>query len=117
MDWLSLNVVARVLIAVLFCGMTFFMAFFAPMVFRSLSRDVAASFMRALFPKYFFIMGVVAVLPLAVLLPFPAYRPEGFALTIVAGLFFAMRFMLLPTLEPQRAAGHERASGARHPAR
>ena len=114
MEWLTLHVVALVLISVLFGGMTFFMAFFAPMVFRNLPRDVAADFMRALFPKYFFVMGIVAALPLLVLIPIHAYRPEGLIMAIVAILFFAARSVLLPTLEKQRAAGNDRAAAALH---
>ena len=105
MDWLTLHVAALVPVAVLFGGMTFFMAFFAPMIFRNLPREAAADFMRALFPKYFSVMGIVALMPLLVLLPIHAYRPEGLAMMVVAILFFAMRGLLLPALEKQRKAG------------
>lgn len=114
MEWFTLHVVALVLTAILFGGMTFFMAFFAPMVFRSLPRDVAADFMRALFPKYFSVMGVLSLLPLFVLLPFPAYRPEGYAILAVAALFFAVRGMLLPALQRQRDAGNDRMAAGLH---
>lgn len=114
MDWLTLHVVALVLIAVLFGGMTFFMAFFAPMVFRNLPREVASAFMRALFPKYFLAMGLLAGLPLLVLLPIHAYRPEGTIVAIVALLFFAARGILLPALEKQRTAGNDRVAAVLH---
>ncbi len=114
MDWLTLHVAALVPVAVLFGGMTFFMAFFAPMIFRNLTREAAADFMRALFPKYFSVMGIVALMPLLVLLPIHAYRPEGLAMMVVAILFFAMRGLLLPALEKQRKAGRDRAAAMLH---
>ena len=114
MEWLTLHVVALVLVATLFGGMTFFMAFFAPMVFKALPRDVAATFMRALFPKYFSVMGVAALLPLVVLLPIPAYRSEGYAMAAVAALFVGSRALLLPVLEWRRAAGDDRGAAALH---
>jgi hypothetical protein len=114
MEWLTLHVVALVLVATLFGGMTFFMAFFAPMVFKTLPRDVASTFMRALFPKYFSVMGIVALLPLFVLLAFPSYRTEGYVMVAVAALFMGSRGLLLPALERRRAAGDDRGAGALH---
>jgi hypothetical protein len=114
MEWLTLHVVALVLVAGLFGGMTFFMAFVAPMVFRTLPRETAAEFMRALFPKYFTVMGVLAVLPLFILLTIPAYRPEGYAMLAVAALFLGARGLLLPVLNRRRAAGDERGAARLH---
>jgi hypothetical protein len=114
MEWLTLHVVALLLMAVLFGGMTFFMAFFAPMVFRTLPRDAATDFMRALFPTYFSVMGVVSLLPLLVLLPIPAYRPEGYVILAVAALFFGARGILLPALQRQRDAGNNRMAARLH---
>lgn len=114
MEWFTLHVLALVLTAVLFGGMTFFMGFFAPMVFRNLPRDVASDFMRALFPNYFAVMGTLSLVPLFVLLPVPAYRPEGYAILAVAALFFGVRGILLPALQRQREAGNDRMAAGLH---
>ncbi|MEX2616132.1 MAG: DUF4149 domain-containing protein [Alphaproteobacteria bacterium] len=90
------------------------MVFFAPTVFRSLPRDVASDFMRALFPKYFSVMGILSLLPLLVLLPVPAYRPEGYAMLAVAALFFGAWGILLPALQRQRDAGNDRMAAGLH---
>jgi len=113
-DWLTLHVAALVVTAALFGGMTFFMALFAPLVFKNLPRETASGFMRALFPTYFLTMGVVSVAPAAILLAIASYRPEGIAMAIVAALFFAARALLLPALNRSRDAGQTRRAGALH---
>ena len=111
-DWFTLHVAALVLVAAPFGGMIFFMAVFAPAVFRFLPREDAAPFMRALFPFYFRVMGVVAALPALILLAFPSYRPEALTLVGVAAVFFAQRYALLPALNRNRESGNEaRANG------
>ena len=66
-DWLTLHVASLVLIAAAFGGMSFFMALFAPAVFRFLPREDAAVFMRSLFPTYFLAMGFVSLIPALIL--------------------------------------------------
>lgn len=113
-DWLTFHVAALVLVAAVFGGMIFFMALFAPAVFRLLPRDDAVSFMRALFPLYFRVMGIVTCLPVLFILAFPSYRPEALTLLAVAAVFFAQRYALLPALERCREAGREARAKALH---
>jgi len=112
--WLNLHVAALVLSALVFGGMTFFMALFAPLVFRHLPRETAAAFMRALFPVYFLVMGVVSLVPALALFPIAAYRGEATALAVVAALFFAARFLLLPALNRSRDAGQDGRAASLH---
>ena len=113
-DWLTIHVGALVLVAAIFGGMLFFMALFAPAVFRFLPRETAARFMRQLFPVYFRVMGIVTVLPTLCLLGFPSYRPEALTLLAVAAVFFAQRYALLPLLNRRREAGDETGAKALH---
>jgi hypothetical protein len=113
-DWLTLHVLSLMLIAAVFGGMAFFMAMFAPSVFRFLPRDVAAPFMRSLFPIYFLAMGIVSLLPALVLLTISSYRPETVVMLAVAAVFFAQRFVLLPALNRSREAGRDKRAGALH---
>ncbi len=111
---MTVHVASLVAVAAAFGGMTFFMAFFAPMVFRNLARDDAAAFMRALFPVYFLVLGVTALLPGLVLMTIASYRPEATALVAVGAVFFGQRALLLPALNRSRAAGQERRAAALH---
>jgi len=43
-------------------AMLFFSAFIAPTVFRALPKEHAGNFLRALFPKYFVVNGIAAVM-------------------------------------------------------
>ena len=113
-DWLPIHVGALVLVAAIFGGMLFFMALFAPAVFRFLPRETAARFMRQLFPVYFRVMGIVTVLPTLCLLGFPSYWPEALTLLAVAAVFFAQRYALLPLLNRRREAGDETGAKALH---
>lgn len=113
-DWLTIHVGALVLVAAIFGGMLFFMALFAPAVFRFLPRETAARFMRQLFPVYFRVMGIVTVLPTLCLLGFLSYRPEALTLLAVAAVFFAQRYALLPLLNRRREAGDETGAKALH---
>lgn len=113
-DWLTLHVLALVLTAASFGGMIFFMAVFAPGVFRFLPRETAAPFMRSLFPVYFLAMAIAAALPALVLLTIPSYRPEALTLAAVSAVFFAQRYALLPVLNRSREAGQDRCADALH---
>jgi len=113
-DWLTLHVVSLVLTAGVFGGMIFFMAVFAPSVFRFLPRDGAAVFMRALFPVYFQAMGIASAIPGFVLLTIASYRTEAISMLAVAAIFFAQRGVLLPALNRSREAGQEKRAGALH---
>lgn len=113
-DWLTLHVAALVLTAAVFGGMIFFMAVFAPSVFRFLPRETAAPFMRSLFPVYFLAMAIVTAIPALILLTIPSYRPEALTLVVVAAVFFAQRYALLPVLNRSREAGQEKRAGALH---
>lgn len=111
---MTLHVAALVAVAAVFGGMTFFMAFFAPMVFRNLAREQAAAFMRALFPVYFLVLGVAALAPGLVLMTIASYRPEALALVAVGAVFLGQRAFLLPALNRSRAAGQDRRAAVLH---
>ncbi|NKB55385.1 MAG: DUF4149 domain-containing protein [Alphaproteobacteria bacterium] len=113
-DWLTLHVVSLVLVAAAFGGMIFFMAVFAPSVFRFLPREDAAVFMRSLFPTYFLALAFVSLIPALVLLTIASYRPEALAMLAVSLLFFAQRGILLPVLNRSREAGREKRASALH---
>lgn len=113
-EWLTLHVVSLVLTAAVFGGMIFFMAVFAPSVFRFLAREDAAIFMRSLFPVYFRVTGIAALIPGLVLLTIASYRPEAIAMIVVAAVFFAQRGILLPALNRSREAGQEKRAGGLH---
>ena len=113
-DWLTLHVASLVPVAAVFGGMTFFMGVFAPSVFRFLPREQAVPFMRSLFPVYFLVLGLVSLIPTAVLLAIPSYSPEALGMLTVALVFFAQRGVLLPILNRSREAGDERRAGLLH---
>lgn len=113
-DWLTFHVAALVLTAAPFGGMNFFMAVFAPAVFRLLPHEDAAPFMWALFPVYFRVMGIATALPGLFLLVFPSYLPEALILLAVAAVFFAQRYALLPALNRHREADNEARASKLH---
>jgi hypothetical protein len=106
-DWFTLHVAALVLIAALFGGMLAFMTVFTPLVFARLPQEAAGPFLRAVFPVYYRVCGIlslVAVLPLA---PARAYLPEVVTLVLVAAGFVAANTALRPAAERARDAGRD----------
>ena len=102
-DWLTLHVIAMILNAALFGGMLFFIAVFSPLVFSKLSRPAAADFMRGVFPVYYRLCGILALVTALPLVPAHAYMAEVSVLVLVAGGFVLANVVLRPALERARA--------------
>ncbi len=101
-DWFTLHVAALVVTAAVFGGMIFFMAFFAPMVFRHLDRSTAGAFMRKLFPTYYGVMAPVSAVPALLLLPGATYGVEIAIMLAVAGAFVIGSRVFTPALDRHR---------------
>lgn len=106
-DWLTLHVTALVLVAALFGGMLAFMTVFTPLIFARLPEDTAPRFIRAVFPVYYRVCGIVALLAALPLVPARAYKVEIAALVLVAAGFVAANTLLRPAAERARDAGRD----------
>lgn len=100
--WFTLHVAALVLVAALFGGMLMFMAVFAPLVFRNLPEETAAGFMRALFPVYYRVGGVLALVAALPLVAAQSYMLEIALLVVVAAGFVFANKVLRPRLNKAR---------------
>jgi hypothetical protein len=107
--WVTLHVAALLLVAALFGGMLMFMAVFTPLVFRSLPAAAAAgAFLRDVFPVYYRVCGILALLAALPLVPAHAYPAEIAALVAAAGFVLANR-VLRPALNRAREEGRDPA--------
>lgn len=97
---MTLELVSRLLVALLLGGMTFFAAFMSPLVFIKLPPATAGGFIRAVFPWYYDVMTALAF---SSALACAAWAP-GPALTLAAvGLGFPIaRFGLMPRINRLR---------------
>ncbi len=102
-DWFSLTLLAAVTTAILFGGMVYFAAVFAPVVFRHLPADVAGGLVRRVFPVYYLVGLLLA--GLAGLAALPGRPIEGAVLLAVAVGFFWARQILMPRINTARDAG------------
>ena len=94
-------------------GMVFFSFVMAPLVFRQLDRQQAATFMRAAFPRYYAAIGAFALI--AALAAVPGDTAASALMAGVAIAFAALRAFLLPAINRHRegrAAGDQAASRA-----
>ena len=102
--------------ATLFTGlalgaMMFFSFILAPLLFRRLGVETAATFMRGAFPVYYKVMAALTGLAAALVY----YRGEALVLAATCALFVLGWLFLLPLVERQRAgraAGDEAATRA-----
>jgi len=101
-DWLTLHVIALVLVAALFGGMLSFMALFTPLIFRKLPEATAGAFIRDVFPVYFRVCGIVSLLAALPLVPAQAYMTEIAVLPIVAAGFVFASKVLRPAIDRAR---------------
>jgi hypothetical protein len=101
-SWLSPLVAGEVLTALVFGGMIFFAAAVAPMVFARLPGEHAASFIRAMFPVYYLVMGVAA--GAGALLVVWARPLDGLLLLSAAAGFAFARQGLMPRINRLRDA-------------
>jgi len=106
--WVTLHVAALLLVAALFGGMLMFMAVFTPLVFRSLPAAAAGAFLRDVFPVYYRVCGILALLAALPLVPAHAYPAEIAALVAAAGFVLANR-VLRPALNRAREEGRDPA--------
>jgi hypothetical protein len=107
--WVTLHVAALLLVAALYGGMLMFMAVFTPLVFRSLPAAAAAgAFLRDVFPVYYRVCGILALLAALPLVPAHAYPAEIAALVAAAGFVLANR-VLRPALNRAREEGRDPA--------
>ena len=78
-------------------GMLFFAFFMAPMIFTQLAPEMAGSFIRAVFPKYYLIFGALFIILSALLFILSSNLLA--ALVLVSGLgFIAARQSLMPLI-------------------
>jgi Domain of unknown function (DUF4149) len=106
-DWFTLHVAALLLIAALFGGMLAFMTVFTPLVFARLPEGAAGPFLRAVFPVYYRVCGVLSLLAALPLVPAHAYMPEVATLVLVAGGFVIANTVLRPAAERARDDGRD----------
>jgi hypothetical protein len=107
--WFTLHVAALLLVAALFGGMLMFMAVFTPLVFRSLPAASAGAFLRDVFPVYYRVCGVLALLAALFLVPAHAYPVEIAVLLVVAAGFVLANRVLRPALNRAREEGRDSA--------
>lgn len=101
-DWLTLHIAALVLVAALFGGMLMFAAIFTPLIHRKLPRDIAAGFTREVFPVYYRVMGILALVAALPLVPAHAYWTEiAMLVTAAVGFVFA-NLVLRPQVNAAR---------------
>lgn len=80
--------------------MLFFSAVIAPAVFRVLDERAAGQFLRAMFPKYFAVNGLIALLSAAL-----AFRPlESAILVLCAALMLGVQRFIIPVINNARDA-------------
>ena len=89
---------AALVIAASLGAMVFFPSIVAPTIFRILPEDKAGLFLRAVFPNYFLINGVAALLAAAI-----AFRPlESGLLAACAAMMLAVRIVAIPIINNAR---------------
>lgn len=115
-DWLTLHIIALVLVAALFGGMLMFAAIFTPLIHRSLPRDTAVGFTRDVFPVYYRVMGILALVAALPLVPAHAYWTEiAMLVTAAVGFVFA-NLVLRPQVNAARDENRDSAFKRLHKA-
>ena len=105
-DWITLHVIGLIVVAALFGGMLAFMTIFTPLIFRKLPNETAREFIRAVFPVYYRVCGVTALVAALPLVP-AAYGGEVATLVLVAGGFVFANVALRPAIERARENGND----------
>ncbi|MEO1420260.1 MAG: DUF4149 domain-containing protein [Pseudomonadota bacterium] len=89
-------------IAALIVGaMLFFSGVIAPLVFKVLQADDAGRFLRAMFPLYYVVLGVTAVLG-AVVAVLAGQSLAAWLFALTAALLLASRFIAVPIINAAR---------------
>ena len=86
--------IANVAAGALFGGMLFFTAFFAPQAFKRLPEGVSDKFVRDLFPTFYMIAQVLALI--AAVACAPIRMAETIVMGLVAAGFLFARYYLMP---------------------
>lgn len=109
MTGIDLQLVAAFVAAAILGAMLFFAVVVAPLVFRYLPADMAGTFLRGLFPRYYDVLAVATFIAAALSFePWPAV-----VLLVVALLFLFSRFWLMPRINAARDAEPEGGSDKR----
>ena len=89
---------AATVISVSLGAMLFFSSVMAPTIFRVLAEDAAGRLLRAIFPTYFLVNGLVAIIAAII-----AFRPLESTLLIVCGAsMLAVRYVAIPIINNAR---------------
>lgn len=98
----TLDALGLIAVATLFGAMAFFSFVMAPLIFVKLDPASAGRFVRGIFPWYYLVVGLLAVLALAAL---AAVRPvdAGIMLLVALGALIA-RHVLMPRINRHRDA-------------
>ena len=97
-DWLTLHVLALLLVAAQFGGILLFAGLVTPLAFRALPAEPRGDFLRAVFPVYYRVMGILALIAALPLVPAHSYWSEISTLVAVA-----LGYVVLNTLVPSDA--------------
>ena len=101
-DWLTLHVVALLLVAAQFGGILLFAALITPLVFRTLDSEPRATFLRAVFPVYYRVMGILALIAALPLVPAHSYMGEISALVAVTLGYVVLNTLVRPAIDKAR---------------
>jgi hypothetical protein len=113
-EWISLHVLALIGVALQFGGMAYFAFLFTPMVFKFVDREDAAIFLRQVFPVYYRINAVIAIIPALLLIPGHSYEIEvGTMLVVAAAFLFAAR-VIVPMANKAREENNDAKFKAVH---
>ena len=94
-----IDVLGLVAVATLFGSMVFFSAVVAPLIFIKLDASTAGSFVRAIFPWYYLVIGVLSVVAVAALFANPI---NAAVMILIAISAFVSRQILVPRINHHR---------------
>ncbi|BBM85924.1 DUF4149 domain-containing protein [Candidatus Uabimicrobium amorphum] len=92
--------ISMITIAFVFGGMVFFSFVMAPLIFIKLEGQIAAHFIRQVFPVYYIVMAISCFA--ISLLTFSIHLYVSLATLILALIFIWLRFYLVPTVNKYR---------------
>lgn len=108
------HVITGLALALTFGGMTFFSLVLAPLVFTKLPLDIAAAFIRQVFPWYYLTMGITTLVALVTLVlePYDVRVWEIVSTGLVLAGFVYARQVLMPMINRARDAEMAGDTGA-----
>ncbi|MGD2082907.1 MAG: DUF4149 domain-containing protein [Chromatiales bacterium] len=114
-DWVELETLAGLALAAVFGGMLIFSAVLAPLVFTRLPADAAGPFIRAVFPRYYLVLGGLSLV--AALALTASAGPFAWETAVVAAVVLAFvlaRQGLMPWINRESDLARDGDPGARH---